>query len=299
MLQASSENRAFTLVELLVVITIIVVLIALLAPALDQAIYQAQLTVCSAHQRSVATGAVNYALDFQRNYPYRPAVYDVEQNTPSNWQAVSLHQSAIYLGTEYDDRPTIKDYIGINGLLNDPLAAPVDLVNSDRLGATLANVSMWFGYKYSRSSGMLKIGNRLGYGNDKYRFNILVSDRDVVAPGAGEAQASHPDKHGIMYNRPLQDAEHPWLGGNQGIGAASGQGIKLTLSFWLSFEVTGGTFQRGPIDTNWTYQDLSVVRYIDVEWDSAQSQGDGRMVNIRTFNTEGRGGPHHMPAVGG
>jgi type II secretory pathway pseudopilin PulG len=39
-------------VELLVVITIIVLLLALLAPALEKAIYQAQMAVCGLSARS-------------------------------------------------------------------------------------------------------------------------------------------------------------------------------------------------------------------------------------------------------
>ena len=49
-------RNGFTLVELLVVITIIVILLALLAPALDKAIYQAELAVCGTRVRAIATG---------------------------------------------------------------------------------------------------------------------------------------------------------------------------------------------------------------------------------------------------
>ena len=44
-------KSAFTLIELLVVVTIIVVLLAMLTPALDKAIYQAELAVCGAHKK--------------------------------------------------------------------------------------------------------------------------------------------------------------------------------------------------------------------------------------------------------
>ena len=39
-------QSAFTLVELMVVITIIVLLLALMMPALDKAVYQAELASC-------------------------------------------------------------------------------------------------------------------------------------------------------------------------------------------------------------------------------------------------------------
>ena len=51
----------FTLVELLVTITVIVLLLALLAPALDKAMEQAQRVVCATNQRAIHGGATQYA----------------------------------------------------------------------------------------------------------------------------------------------------------------------------------------------------------------------------------------------
>ena len=67
---ATQSKMGFTLVELLVVITIIVILLALLAPALDQAIYQAELAVCAARQDGLLTIFHAYAADEgRRKYP--------------------------------------------------------------------------------------------------------------------------------------------------------------------------------------------------------------------------------------
>ena len=68
-------RKAFTLVELLVIITIIVVLLALLAPAMGKAIYQAQLAACATRLKSFATGVTVYAIDYRRSYPHRPWVF--------------------------------------------------------------------------------------------------------------------------------------------------------------------------------------------------------------------------------
>ena len=65
-------SKAFTLVELLVVITIIVLLLALLTPAMDKAIYRAELLRCQTNQRGIASGVLLYAVDFKRSYPYCP-----------------------------------------------------------------------------------------------------------------------------------------------------------------------------------------------------------------------------------
>jgi prepilin-type N-terminal cleavage/methylation domain-containing protein len=64
-----ARSRAFTLVELLVVITIIVILLALLTPALDRAIEQAERVQCAAKLHAQDLALKQYALDFRRNYP--------------------------------------------------------------------------------------------------------------------------------------------------------------------------------------------------------------------------------------
>src|SRR3970040_128099 len=69
-------KRGFTLIELLVVITIIVVLLALLTPALDKAIYQAELAVCATHLKTIANGAALYAGEYKRRWPYRQQVME-------------------------------------------------------------------------------------------------------------------------------------------------------------------------------------------------------------------------------
>jgi prepilin-type N-terminal cleavage/methylation domain-containing protein len=54
-------GRAFTLVELLVVVSIITILLAMLLPAMESAVAEAHKAKCAANQRTIAAGAVAYA----------------------------------------------------------------------------------------------------------------------------------------------------------------------------------------------------------------------------------------------
>ena len=63
---APAHAHGFTLVELLVVITIIVVLLALLAPALDKAIEQAERTVCASRLHAWGSAHSQYFFDNRR-----------------------------------------------------------------------------------------------------------------------------------------------------------------------------------------------------------------------------------------
>jgi len=63
-------RRAFTLVELLVVIGIIALLISVLLPALSKARGRAQTVACLSNLRQITQACVNYTVEYKGSYPY-------------------------------------------------------------------------------------------------------------------------------------------------------------------------------------------------------------------------------------
>src|SRR5688572_2452466 len=105
-MKSPPKSTGFTLVELLVVITIIVILLAMLAPAMDTAIYQAQLAVCATNLKGIAPGVTAYAMNNQRRYPDRRTV----QN--NLWVNLIKDNTA---ATDY--RAMVRPYLSVNGNL--------------------------------------------------------------------------------------------------------------------------------------------------------------------------------------
>src|SRR5688572_16271253 len=105
-------RHAFTLIELLVVVAIIVVLLAMLTPALDKAIYAAELTVCGANMKVIGTAVTSYASNQRRYYPNRTLAENRAMNISGNGK---------------DFRPAISPYLSINKNLIDPFCKPVDI----------------------------------------------------------------------------------------------------------------------------------------------------------------------------
>jgi prepilin-type N-terminal cleavage/methylation domain-containing protein len=66
-----SHGKAFTLVELLVVVAIIAILIAILLPALSKARAQAKLVACASNLRQIAQATMGYAADNKGSLPPR------------------------------------------------------------------------------------------------------------------------------------------------------------------------------------------------------------------------------------
>lgn len=70
------RRRAFTLVELMVVVGIIAVLIAILMPAMGKAREQARRAVCASNLRQIGTAAVNFAGSHGGRFPQTFRPYD-------------------------------------------------------------------------------------------------------------------------------------------------------------------------------------------------------------------------------
>lgn len=250
------RRLGFTLVELLVVITLIVILLSLLVPALDRAVYQAELVGCATVQRGLAQSSTNYAFNHRRAYPYRrPNSGD----TPRHLQGPGL------TGNSLDHRPVFRGFVNINQYFNDPFVEPVDYDGdpADGLTYSWASYHFFFGYKHTMGRGMLKLGDRWSIGSNDTTattFSVLVADRDMIVGQA--VNGGHPDASGVMASSSQQ---HELAGTNY-----------YTNSLWASAN------GRGLIDMNVTFADISVERYAGVKSNLTAEQHEERMRKVPT-----------------
>lgn len=269
-----TPRKAFTLIELLVVVTIIVILLALLTPALDKAIYQAELVVCMTNQRAAVTGLHMYTVDFKRRYPHRGGVND-EANTVnkgisfSSWRDTSLRTVDPF--GDYDDRAALKGYIVLNSHLNCPLNPELDLDNDLETPDPMARSNtecpyqLWYGFQFRRNGdgtpepGLLKLGDRLRFtdwtdlSGRTAVFDVLVSDMDDFLIPNNVVLGTHPDRDGVMGHLFQQDF------------------ALFTISRWQS----AGTVKRGLIDRNFAHGDGSASRIAEITVSDSQDEKRG------------------------
>jgi prepilin-type N-terminal cleavage/methylation domain-containing protein len=269
MLHRPNKRSGFTLVELLVVITIIVVLLALLTPALDSAITQAELAACGA---TIVTGGITYASANRRLYPSRG---------PHDWDALQVRLVDDNWGVAVFDIPKLMSaYVGMSQFL-DPLGGGVDLnAGSQRTGTksgppTLySNYLVYFdwGHPNSNLRSARKLGDRLIFNapapeNETRVFDILISDLDsrrARPDGVWDADvySSHPDKAGKLTQLIVEDKDNPFVKDTPlPIG-------KVTTSWWWGHSPPlPMDAMRGLVDYNYGHDDNSVSRLTNVEID--------------------------------
>jgi prepilin-type N-terminal cleavage/methylation domain-containing protein len=259
------RTRAFTLVELLVVITIIVVLLAMMAPALERAIYQAELAVCAAQQRGVATGAITYASQFARHYPYREAVHDPNISIVEHRQLTTPANKGQTTNADgYDERPLLRTLIDVDAL-QCPLAGDLDLEISDASDTYVyPTINRFFGWRYVGSKGMLRLGDPWNWGNTASR--IMISDywASVSLFGVWVPESAHPDVNsGKLRLIKMQDeVPHPLILAN-----LADPDAKHTLAMWNTDD--DGAERVVRVDVNYLYDDMSVERINQFHWDPA------------------------------
>jgi prepilin-type N-terminal cleavage/methylation domain-containing protein len=263
------RQTGFTLIELLVVVTIIVVLLSLLTPAMDRAIYQAELTVCGANLHSIATGATVYASGSRRFYPHRPGVRDDMAWPTAQIYNGSAEIQGVYNGlwakanlAVYDDRLLLRTFLRLNSALCDPLTGKIDYETVATDTTAYSTVNLWFGYGFQGQTPMRKLGDRMTWSETdivkgepvSWRFDVLASDRDSInitgaagAPIAGDVQCTHPNADGVGHDYVIENGQYEW-------------GLKFSLSFWDS------DAGRGLVDLNFACGDGSVRRHDKVAW---------------------------------
>jgi prepilin-type N-terminal cleavage/methylation domain-containing protein len=273
----------FTLVELLVVITIIVILVAMLVPALDEAVYQAELAVCAARQKTAVTGVLGYAIEAQRHYPVRQGARDELVEWAVNQIANRF----------YDDRPVIFSAARPQALL-DPFSLPLNLETTVPDNAVYATYNLWFDWRFYRggriwvndrsvgspvadTEGMRRIGDRFTFGGIEFR--LLLSDGDRL--GGDWQDGFHPDREGKMHRWPaFQDAVNPWPGWNT-------HGAFATWTGWTT--QNSGGLRRGVVDLHYARDEGSVTRLTRVKI------GDDRVETVPASSLT----PNATPGVAG
>jgi hypothetical protein len=236
------------------VITIIVLLLALLTPALDKAIYQAELAVCGGKLKAIASSVTAYTFDYRKWYPFR----DLPPTRPGvgNPEFVSPFQLYRPVNT-FDMRPPLRGIMDIDRMLQCPMTDDdLDLDHDRPEDLTLSSYAMWWGWYYQlgvdppqgsgalKYRGLFRLGDRFEWERDTY--NLLVGDWDLYQASAG-AQASHPDDRNV-----------------------------LTL-FTSRAELSGGIAERGMLDLNYAMTDNSVARFNGVEPYLNAGEHDPRM----------------------
>jgi len=274
--------HAFTLVELLVVVTIIVLLLALLAPAVDQAIYQAEMATCAARLDGIAAGANIYAITYKRSYPDRSAGLATGDYRPTRVAHPTAKENLMRM---------VEGFIPVE-LMLDPLSPEIELDReSQPAPGTVyvdANYSFYFGWRFPQaggSGGMNKMGGSFGWNatqsNGKKRqteFKVIAAGQEYIDV-ANIVLTAHPDKDGKLSAEVVQNSLSP--GHTVLLQTPNGQ---YTASYYF------GSQGRGLVDMNFAYVDGSVRRIDDLKGHVTPDEG---MARVPVGN--GGGDTVHLP----
>jgi prepilin-type N-terminal cleavage/methylation domain-containing protein len=303
-----TRAHGFTIVELMVVVTIIVILLAMLAPALDRAIYQAQLAVCAANLKSIAGAATTYAAAHHRRYPHRRAVNefpDQQDAQPTQLNDAWTNGARGADGQPLDDRPIMKQYLPLTALL-DPLCDKLDMEPSatgprphSQTGQPTpepwvsSGYYLFYNWRYKATEnfpaqqGLLKLGDRFTWTGNRNLFrqvnlnNARVFTWDVLAQDQNSISINNrtpnrpPPGGNVQFfasHPDAQNAMHLTTYRNEPAPSETSL-LGLNEGFYYVGSRWGtvmSPLRRGTIEVNTARTDTSVTRMNEVAWDEEE-----------------------------
>ncbi len=170
--------NAFTIVELLIVISIIAIVYALLLPVINSVRRASQVSVCASNLRQLGVAITMYAADWDGGMPFAP-------DPLSKWATgdrTDFSEPLLYLTglIPYDVRALLKPYGGTNTLYRCPLDHIVP-PNDNQKGTDfeLCGSSYWYDDKHALA----------GFKLSSYPVpsaNVMMSDYDFYHLGFGD-----------------------------------------------------------------------------------------------------------------
>lgn len=216
---------AFTLVELLVVMSIIALLISLLLPALSKARFQAKVVICQNNLRQNFLGIQMYYLDYNNAKWTLPHARWPGITNPPN--ALELHNRWAPLvqgGTPSGmGLPLRGQYMGAGDTLYcpDTTSAFTRINGDDNTARTFADGSSNYGYvSYQYRQTLNRISPSL-YNHGSYQFDtqegnarfkrVVLTD---MSAGPGGVQAAHQYKiaNGLFFDGVIRSAKDGYNG---------------------------------------------------------------------------------------
>lgn len=165
------SGRAFTLVELLVVIGIISLLISILLPALGKARAQANNVMCMSNLRQIGQGIMMYAGANKNSLPYGQIYYNGSE-PDSDWSRLIMPYINKQPGQYYDDSP-----IGL------PVYHDTDMIDpiASQAGGSPSLVNGYECHRFLfKESYPTSPQDYAGYHPKVYRLNQLNNDLALI-----------------------------------------------------------------------------------------------------------------------
>ena len=176
-MKRTPKVRAFTLIEMLVVVAILAILVAMLLPALQQARVQAKMVVCLSNLKQTGIGVTTYAGDFSRYYPYR-----YSHGNPYT-------KPTIVKKSQFDDLAITDRYMG-REITNCPLSpAPLDPAEVIGDPWVETHYQYFWGHAFGNGDKLRRLGDSFSFGGDT--FSVLAADQ-LSDRLNSTSEASHP-----------------------------------------------------------------------------------------------------------